>query len=254
MNFTAIYSTHPGGKKIRGKNRPGARLFDLVNHAWQEETQASGAGSKERKTRTAGRSLKQWPEKGTAEALDNRTLVLMSIKQPWCSSVFKPKTAISRPKDMEFRGWDVGRIGLDKSAPKFCLLLSTTCCQKHVKMGGQYRTDTSCYWETSKKAVVEAGDDALLKPLKCEADWLAAQVIIKKNGCTHGTGYPYNTIEGVVLFDGQADLEECKQHPWWPGDGYGKKGLRIVKAIRFHNPIHNVRGKVEGFPKRVVGG
>ena len=47
-------------------------------------------------------------------------------------------------------------------------------------------------------------------------------------------------------------MEECKQHPWWPGDGYGKKGLRIVKAIRFHNPIHNVRGKVEGFPKRVA--
>lgn len=192
-------------------------------------------------------------KKALQKQLDNRTLVLMSIQQPWCSSVFKPKTAISRPKDMEFRGWDVGRIKLDKSAPKFCLLLSTTCCQKHVKMGGQYRTGTSCYWETSKKAAVEAGDDALLKPLKCEADWLATQVIIKKNGCTHGTGYPYNTIEGVVLFDGQADLEECKQHPWWPGDGYGKKGLRIVKAIRFHNPIHNVRGKVEGFPKRVGG-
>ena len=184
--------------------------------------------------------------------LNNRTLglVLLSVDQPWCSSIFKPKTSISRPKDMEFRTWDISLVGLDKDAPKFCVLLSNSRCQKHVKEGDKYRSRTTCFRETSKKAAAETGDDTLLTMLKCEVAWQHAQDIIKKNGCGHGSVYPFNTIEGVVLFDGQADLEECKKHPWWPG--FGKKGFRIVKVIRFPNPIHHVCGKVEGFPKRVA--
>jgi hypothetical protein len=192
-------------------------------------------------------------KKALLQQLLNMLLVVLMIDQPWMSSVFKPKTETSSPKDMEFRNWGLDKIGVDKTAPKFCLLLSTMSCVKHRGLQDQYRTGTSCYSIKSKNAAAKAGDDALIVPLACNKMWVDAIAVIEKNGYNTGAGYPFNTIEGLVLFEGEADLKECEAHPWWPGHPeYGSRGLRIKKTIRFPNPIHNVRGFVQGTPKRVA--
>lgn len=186
--------------------------------------------------------------------LRGESLLVMTVWQPFASCFFK-KTS---PKDVEFRGWGIKKCGGRRRKHRFVLILSPKSCSKHRGKAGKDINKKACYTKKSKRLAAAAGDESLLVPLSCQKVWTAAQPIIERNGGRPGSGYPSQTILGLVLFEGELSAEQCKKHPWWVGDRFFNgtkpftgKGLIVKKALRFPNPIPLVCGTIQGRPQNV---
>ncbi len=87
-----------------------------------------------------------------------------------------------------------------------------------------------------------------LVPLKCQDLWDEGMGYVDRNGGKPGQGFPYSTIEGIFLFEGELTTEERRSHPWFV-PGYGTHSFKVKKVIKFTTPIYKVQGYVQGRPQ-----
>jgi hypothetical protein len=173
--------------------------------------------------------------------------MVLTVKQPYASCFFKARkrSDIDERKDIEIRGWDVNTFKRDF---KFAAITSGKPCSKRLKQSKNDWTIHTCYKETTKELAAEQDDDRLLIPLQCQAHWDEGMHYVRRNGGRPDTGFPFSTIEGILLFEGELTQEEKTRHNWWV-PGYGSHAIKVKKVIRFSPPIHKVLGCAQGKPK-----
>ena len=194
-----------------------------------------------------GRLLDEHEKASLSDQLVSETkgLLAMTTQQPWSSSMFKTerRDEFDEPKDIETRPWGPEAIKRDH---KFVAIVSGLPCTKRRQDGSHPRQ--TCYTKKSQKLAKEKKDETLLVPLKCQSKWNTAMDFVRRNGGRPDTGFPYHTMEGILLFEGELTQAEQRRHPWFV-PGYGSRSMKVKKVIKFAQPITGINGCPQGRPQ-----
>ncbi len=147
------------------------------------------------------------------------------------------------PKDIETRPWGPDSIQREH---KFVLIVSGRPCPQRLEEN--WHPNETCFTQKSLKLARDQNNPSKRVPLLCQAQWDFAIEVVNRNGGKPDQGFPYSTIEGILLLEGELSTEERNNHPWWV-PGFGSRCIKVKKVLKFPKPIRNVQGFIQGRPK-----